>query len=535
MTVSEGMTPSKSELSGDGSNSHPIESKKDIVSVISTETKPFSAYIFACLCCFMVAFGGFIFGWDTGTISGFVKQTDFIARFGQLSPSGEYELSDDRTGLIVSIFNIGCAVGGIFLSKIGDAYGRKIGLATVTAVYVIGIVIQISASDKWYQYFVGRIISGLGVGGIAVLSPMLISETSPKHLRGSLVSCYQLMITAGIFLGYCTNYGTKTNYTDSRQWRIPLGLGFAWALLMIGGMAFVPESPRYLVEAENLPKARMSIARANKVAEDHPIVEHELNTLQTAIELEKLAGKARIVDLFNVKKKIFQRLIIGIFIQSLQQLIGNNYFFYYGTTIFNAVGMDDPFVTSIVLGIVNFGSTFFSLYTVDKFGRRKCLIWGAFAMAICMAIFASVGVTKLWPNGEDQPSSKPAGNVMIVFTCIYIFFFATTWAPIAYVIISEIYPLRVKARAMALATAANWIWGFLIAFFTPRITSAIKFCYGYVFMGCLIFAFFYIFFFVPETKGLTLEDVDEMWQEGVVPWGSESWLPRSDREVAHDA
>ena len=166
----------------------------------------------------MVAFGGFVFGWDTGTISGFVNMSDFKRRFGQYKHStGTYYLSDVRVGLIVAIFNIGCAIGGVVLSKIGEVYGRRIGLMAVVVIYIIGIIIQIASIDKWYQYFIGRIISGLGVGGISVLSPMLISETAPKHLRGTLIASYQLMITAGIFLGYCTNYGTK-NYENSVQW-----------------------------------------------------------------------------------------------------------------------------------------------------------------------------------------------------------------------------------------------------------------------------------------------------------------------------
>ncbi|CAI6709151.1 ANL_collapsed_G0024150.mRNA.1.CDS.1 [Saccharomyces cerevisiae] len=179
------------------------------------EKKSKSDLLFVSVCCLMVAFGGFVFGWDTGTISGFVRQTDFIRRFGSTRANGTTYLSDVRTGLMVSIFNIGCAIGGIVLSKLGDIYGRKIGLMTVVVIYSIGIIIQIASIDKWYQYFIGRIISGLGVGGITVLAPMLISEVSPKQLRGTLVSCYQLMITFGIFLGYCTNFGTKITQTLS--------------------------------------------------------------------------------------------------------------------------------------------------------------------------------------------------------------------------------------------------------------------------------------------------------------------------------
>ena len=493
-----------------------------------------TAYISTCLCCIMVAFGGFVFGWDTGTISGFVNQSDFLRRFGQVNSEGEHYLSKVRMGLIVAIFNVGCAIGGIILSRIGDVYGRRVGLITVVIIYVVGILIQICSFDKWYQYFIGRIISGLGVGGISVLSPMLISEVSPKEMRGAMVSSYQLMITLGIFLGYCCNYGTKT-YSDSTQWRVPLGLCFAWALFMIGGMLFVPESPRYLIEAGKHDEARRSLARVNKCPIDSPFTQHEFDLIEASIEEMKAAGSASWGELFTGKPAMCRRTIMGIMIQSLQQLTGDNYFFYYGTTVFKAVGMEDSFETSIVFGIVNFACTALSLYTVDKFGRRKCLLWGCIGMVCCYVVYASVGVTRLWPDGQDQPSSKGAGNCMIVFACFYIFCFATTWAPIAYVIISESFPLRIKSKAMSIASASNWLWGFLIAFFTPFITGAINFYYGYVFMGCMVFAYFYVFFFVPETKGLTLEEVNDMYAEGVLPWKSSGWVPASRRGADYDA
>ncbi|SCU81139.1 LADA_0B11408g1_1 [Lachancea dasiensis] len=495
--------------------------------------KPLSEYFLVMSLCLMVAFGGFVFGWDTGTISGFVNMSDFKRRFGQLNTTtNEYYLSDVRTGLIVAIFNIGCAVGGLTLGRLGDIKGRRLGLMSVVGVYVVGIIIQITSVGKWYQYFIGRIVSGLGVGGIAVLSPTLISETAPKHLRGTCVSFYQLMITLGIFLGYCTNYGTKS-YSNSTQWRVPLGLCFMWAIFMVAGMLFVPESPRYLIEVGDLEQAKRSIARSNKLSVEDPGVISEVNVIHASVEAEKLAGTARWSELFSPSGKILQRVIMGAVIQSLQQLTGNNYFFYYGTTIFQAVGLDDSFQTSIILGVVNFASTFVGLYTVEKYGRRRCLLWGSAAMAVCFVVFASVGVTRLHPNGQDAPSSTSAGNAMICFTCFFIFFFATTWAPIAYVIVAETYPLRVRNRAMAIAVGSNWIWGFIIGFCTPFITSAINFYYGYVFMGCLVFSFVYVFFFVCETKGLTLEEVNEMYLEGVLPWKSGNWVPVANRDEFH--
>ncbi|QLQ80705.1 hypothetical protein HG537_0E00580 [Torulaspora globosa] len=517
-----------------------FDAMADREAAVVLPTKPTSSYIGVSILCLMIAFGGFIFGWDTGTISGFVNLSDFLKRFGSKNHEGTYYLSKVRMGLIVSIFNIGCAIGGIVLSKLGDIYGRRIGLVAVTVIYVVGILIQICSFNKWYQYFIGRIISGLGVGGISVLSPMLISEVSPKQIRGTLVSCYQLMITLGIFLGYCTNYGTK-NYHDSTQWRVGLGLCFAWALFMVGGMLFVPESPRYLVEVGNFEEAKRSLSRSNKVSVDDPALLAELDAIAAGVEAEKLAGNASWGELFTTKTKIFPRLVMGVMLQSLQQLSGDNYFFYYGTTVFKSVGLEDSFETAIIIGVVNFFSTFVGIFCIERFGRRTCLLWGAATMMCCFVVFASVGVTRLWPHGQKNGASKGAGNCMIVFTMFYIFCFATTWAGGCYVIVSETFPLRVKSKGMAISTAANWMWGFLISFFTPFITNAINFYYGYVFMGCLVFAYVYVFFFIPETKGLTLEEVDTMWMEGVLPWKSASWVPPDRRganynaeELAHD-
>ncbi|CAL9733662.1 high-affinity hexose transporter Hxt6p [Monosporozyma servazzii] len=496
--------------------------------------KPASAYITVSILCLMIAFGGYLFGWDTGTIGGFINQTDFQRRFGQRRADGTYYFSKVRTGLIVSIFNIGCAIGGILWSRMGDIYGRRLALVWVVIVYMIGLVISIASIDKWYQYFIGRIISGMGVGGIAVYSPLMISEVSPKHIRGTLVSCYQLMITLGIFLGYCTNYGTK-NYNNSVQWRVPLGLGFAWGLFMIAAMLFVPESPRFLIEVGRMEDAKVSIARSNKVSVDDPAVQDEVDLLHAGIEIERAAGSATWGELFSTKGKVLQRLIMGTVVQSLQQLTGANYFFYYGTSIFKSVGLEDSFQTAIIIGVVNFASTFVGIYFVERFGRRRCLLWGAATMVCCFVVYASVGVTRLYPNGMNNPTSKGAGNCMIVFTCFFIFCFATSWAPIAFVIVAETFPLRVKAKGMAIAVGANWIWNFLLSFFTPFITGAINFYYGYVFMGCLVFAFLYVFFFVPETKGLTLEEVNTMWEEGVLPWKSANWVPPSRRTADYNA
>lgn len=177
----------------------------------------------------------------------------------------------------------------------------------------------------------------------------------------------------------------------------------------------------------------------------------------------------------------------------------------------------------MILGGVNFGTTFGGLYVIEHFGRRKSLITGGIWMFICFLIFASVGHYSL---DIETPSNTPgAGKAMVVFACLFITGFAMTWGPMVWAIVAELYPSRYRARAMAMATASNWLWNFLIGFFTPFITHDIDFAYGYVFAGCLFFAVLTVFFFVIEGKDKTLEEMDMMYVMRVKPWESSKWEP----------
>ena len=493
--------------------------------------KPMSAYIGISIMCVLIAFGGFVFGFDTGTISGFINMSDFLERFGGTRADGTLYFSNVRTGLLIGLFNVGCAIGALFLSKVGDMYGRRVGIMTAMIVYIVGIIVQIASQHAWYQVMIGRIITGLAVGMLSVLCPLFISEVSPKHLRGTLVCCFQLMITLGIFLGYCTTYGTKS-YSDSRQWRIPLGLCFAWALCLVAGMVRMPESPRYLVGKDRIEDAKMSLAKTNKVSPEDPALYRELQLIQAGVERERLAGSASWKSLITGKPRILERVFVGAMLQSLQQLTGDNYFFYYSTTIFKSVGLNDSFQTSIIIGVINFASTFVGIYAIEKLGRRHCLLIGSVAMSICFLIYSLIGTQHLYIDKPGGASRKPDGDAMIFITALYVFFFASTWAGGVYSIMSELYPLKVRSKAMGIASASNWLWGFLISFFTSFITDAIHFYYGFVFMGCLVFSIFFVYFMVYETKGLTLEEIDELYSTKVVPWKSAGWVPPSEEEMA---
>lgn len=212
------------------------------------------------------------------------------------------------------------------------------------------------------------------------------------------------------------------------------------------------------------------------------------------------------------------RLALGMVLQALQQLTGANYYFYYGTVFFKGAGIDNSYITQMIMGGVNFGSTFLGLYNIEKFGRRNSLIIGAICMCACFLIFASVGHFAL---DRDTPQNTPdAGTAMVVFSCLFIVAYASTWGPMIWAIIAELYPSRFRAKGMALATASNWLFNFLIAFFTPFITGDIDFMYGYVFAGCLFAGIFIVYFGVIEGKGRTLEEIDTMYVLHVKPWKS---------------
>jgi len=208
-------------------------------------------------------------------------------------------------------------------------------------------------------------------------------------------------------------------------------------------------------------------------------------------------------------------------LQAGQQLTGANFFFYYGTTIFQATGLSNSYVTSIILGSVNVGATVFGIWMGQHVGKRKALIFGGLWMFMCFFVFAFVGEYKL---DAAHPTNTPqAGNIMIVFACLFIVAFATTWGPMVWAVVGELYPARYRATCMALATASNWLFNFLISFFTTFITNDIHYFYGLIF-GCCCFALsVFVFFCVIESNGRSLEEIDTMYILHVNPITSASW------------
>ncbi|KAJ5273292.1 hypothetical protein N7478_008417 [Penicillium angulare] len=465
-----------------------------------------------------VSMGGFIFGYSTGQISGFTSMTDFKQRFAEYNGS-EYEFSNVRNGLIVGLLSIGTMIGALIAAPIADRIGRKLSISFWALINMVGIIVQIAATDKWYQVAMGRWVMGLGVGALSSVVPMYQSESAPRQVRGAMVSAFQLFVAFGIFISYIVNFGTSRMTHSTGSWRITMGIGFAWPLILGVGTLFLPESPRFAYRHGRVDEARQVMAKLYGVPTNHRVVAQEMADMKQKLDEETAAGVAPWHEILT-GPRMFHRTMLGIALQSLQQLTGANFIFYYGTSIFAGVGLSNSYVTSIILGAVNFGMTLPGLYIVEHYGRRNCLMIGAAWMFICFMIWASVGHEVL----HADPGNHSAGVVMIVFTCFFIVGFATTWGPIVWAICGEMYPFRYRATCMGVATAANWTWNFLISFFTPFISSSIDYSYGYVFAACCFAAILVVFFFVNETQGRTLEEVDTMYVLHVKPWKSASWV-----------
>ncbi|KIW67094.1 hypothetical protein PV04_06367 [Phialophora macrospora] len=470
----------------------------------------------------LVSFGGLCFGYDTGQISGFLEMQDFLQNFAdQRNPLG---FGNVRSGLIVGMLSIGTLIGALLAGPIANnrILGRKYSIVIWTIVFCIGVVVQIASSPgHWYEVMIGRIVAGLAIGGLSVMVPAYQGESSPRHVRGAIVCCYQLFITIGILIANLINFGTES-INNTASWRVPMGIGFLFAIVLGVGILFFPETPRHDYRHGKIDPATTSIAKFHGVSERHRVVKDQLMEMREKLQIELEGGKHPLWEIFTGPRMAY-RVMLGCTIQALQQLTGANYFFYYGTTVFASVGLSNSYVTQIILGAVNVATTFPGLYFVEKFGRRRCLMAGAGWMFMCFLVFASCGQFAL--RNADGTNSQSIGYVMIIFSCLFIAAFASTWGPMAWAVTAEIYPSRYRSQCIGLCAASNWLFNFLIAFFTPFIASDINYSYGYVFAGCNLFAVFFVYFCLPETSGRSLEEIDTMFLLEVKPWKSSKWVP----------
>lgn len=403
-------------------------------------------------------------------------------------------------------------------------------------IFTIGLIVQVASVNAWYQVAIGRFVTGFSIGSLSAAVPMYQSETVPRQVRGGLVGTYQLFVTLGILLSYVTCYGTH-NYTDgsgnpiSSQWRVPIAVGFAWGIILGGGIMLCPESPRWLARHGRIDQVPRILAKMRGVEVEHPEVAAEYANIVDEVAQEEMLGKATWFDCFKFEERALYRTILGIALQFGQQFAGVNYFFYFGVNVFQSVTDMDSYIVQIILGAVNTGTTFPGLWALDRFGRRNCLMYGALWMMIWLVIYASVGTAYqriVIENGQSSTivNNYSGGVLMICAACFFITGFAMTWGPGVWSALAEFANPQMRGKQYGMATMGNWIANFCIGFFTPKIDESIHFSYGYVFAGCSMLNFLIVFFFLYESANLTLENVNVMYLDpNARAWSSHKWTP----------
>ncbi|KAI8658045.1 Plasma membrane low glucose sensor [Fusarium falciforme] len=488
-----------------------------------------------------VAFGGVLFGYDTGTIGGILAMDYWKELFstGYTDSHGQPDVSPSQSSAIVSILSAGTFFGALCSPFLGDYIGRRWALIASSWVFNFGVILQ-TAAVSIPLFLAGRFFAGYGVGLISALIPLYQSETAPKWIRGAIVGAYQFSITIGLLLAAVVNNATQGR-DDTGSYRIPIAVQFAFSIVLIGGMLVLPETPRYFVMRDKIEQAAQALAKLRRLAPDHPAVLEELNEIKANHDYEKSVSKASYLDCF--RGPIAKRQWTGMGLQALQQFTGVNFIFYYGTQYFKNSGMDDSFIVQVITSCVNVGSTIPGLYAIDKWGRRPLLFWGAVGMCVSQFIVAMLGTLT---TSQDSAGTTIVHNVAaqkagIAFICIYIFFFASTWGPIAWVVTGEIFPLQTRAKSLSITTATNWLLNWALAFATPYLVN-----YGpgnanlqskifFIWFGACFICVAFVYFFIYETKGLTLEEVDELYNEVGSARKSVGWEPTVtflEREVA---
>ncbi|PMD58830.1 general substrate transporter [Hyaloscypha bicolor E] len=496
----------------------------------------------AYLICAFAAFGGIFFGYDTGWMSGVLAMPYFITQYtGLPKPAASdtaavnaFHLTAQDQSLTTSILSAGTFFGAIAAGDIADFIGRRVTIIVGCGVFTVGCILE-TASTSLGVMVPGRFISAIGMLTSVVI--LYMSEIAPRKVRGALVSGYQFCITIGILIANGAVYGTKQR-NDSGSYRIPIAIQFAWALVLAIGLVFLPESPRYFVKKGRVEEAAKALASVRGQPIDSEYIQDELAEIVANFEYEQsvipqtsyIGGWTNCFSgSLSDGSSNLRRSILGIMMQMMQQLTGINFIFYFGNVFFTSLGtIHNPFLISILTALVNTVCTPVAFWAVDKIGRRSLLIWGAVGMIASQLIVGVIGVTA----GRLEKHNNSAVSAMIAFICFNIAFFSVTWGPVAWVVVGEVFPIPIRSRGVGLATSSNWFWNCIIGVITPYLVGTEKhdanlgakvfFMWG----GLCCISLTFAYFLVPETKGLSLEQVDRMLEE-TSPRTSSKWVPHS--------
>ena len=445
----------------------------------------------------VAAIGGILFGYDTAVISG---TTEIV--------KSQFGLSDAGEGWYVGCALIGSICGVLAAGSLSDYLGRKLTMLISAALFSIS-AIGCAVCGSFDGLVAYRIIGGVGIGIVSIVSPIYISEVSPAKIRGTLVSLYQLAVTVGFLLAYTANWAIDANIDptlsgdvtmwqkimNTEAWRGMLGSETLPALLFFLIIFFIPESPKWLIVNGKLDKASLVLG---KIYASEAEVRNEIQTTQ-----DSLNGETKGVWADLLKPGIFIAVLAGSAIAILGQFMGVNAVLYYGPKIFSEAGFDNPMFSTVLVGVVNCVTTVLAVFIIDRVGRKQLIYWGVSGMILCLV---AIGIYFAWGT------TLGLGNgFMLTFFLAYVFCTAISICAVVFVLLSEMYPNSVRGRAMSIAGFALWIGTYLIGQLTPVLLGWSQAGTFFIFAACCVPYMLIMWRVIPETTGKTLEEIEAYW------------------------
>lgn len=449
-----------------------------------------TAYVL--LVTFAAALGGLLFGYDTAVIAGAIG---FLQAHFSLDPT--------MKGWAAACALLGCILGVSFAGAFSDRLGRRKALVLAGILFLLSAV-GTALADRFFVFVLFRILGGVGIGIASMASPMYIAEITPARIRGRMVSVNQFAIVSGMLIIYFVNYFIALRGDEawdvSTGWRWMFASGVIPSAIFLLSLLFVPESPRWLVGRRQVEKARRILVKVGNSA----FAEREL----TAIEESLAREQGSLSQLFEPGLR--RTLLIGVALAILQQVTGINVFLYYAPEIFKKLGsdVDAALMQTIVVGAVNLSFTVIAIWTVDRLGRRPLMIIGSLGMCfslLAMGLVAQLQAMSFWA---------------LVFILSYTACFALSVGPVTWVLLSEIFPTRIRGRALSVATLCLWSANFVVSQTFPMMDEnqslVTRFNHGFPFYVYGFFCFVLmglIWRMVPETKGRSLEEIEVSWRK----------------------
>ncbi|KAI0419725.1 general substrate transporter [Xylaria grammica] len=459
----------------------------------------------------LASLGGFSFGYDQGVISIILTMEQFLTVFPRVRTAF-------GSSLMTSLLLVGAFVGCLFMPYLADKISRKYAIVAVVVIFTVGAIIQ-TAAYNYTTISIGRAIGGLGTGTLALGAPLYISEIAPPNLRGTLLVLESISIVSGAVIAFWITYGTR-HIESSASFRLPLALQIVPALILGIGIIFFPFSPRWLALVGRNDECLASLAKLRGLPADDARVQKEYRLIiievefQRAIQERKHPGKQGFklemlqwMDCF--RSRMWRRSVVGLGVGFLQQFMGINAFIYYAPTLFKQLGQDKEtsLVLSGVFNILQLVTVVLCFFIIDKVGRRWLAIIGAAGTGtsyIVIAILSSL-------YEDSWLAHKAAGWVCVAFAFLFILFFGASYSPLGWALPAEVFPTSIRSKGVALSTATIWFSNFIVAIITPPLLESAGFG-AYIFFAVFCgLAILWAIFLLPETKGKSLEEMDEVF------------------------